>query len=69
MATPTANGGSRARDGLCSGGNSGSFNPLCQARDGTHSSAVIPATAVGFATHVPQQGLPVFFLNNTAFYL
>ena len=37
---------------LCpSCGNAGSFNPLCQARDRTCTSAVIQATAVRFLTH------------------
>ena len=42
----------------CSCGNTGSFNPLCQAGDQTHTSLVTQAIAVGFLTHCATAGTP-----------
>ena len=40
------------------GGNTGSYNPLSQARDWIHASAATQATAVGFLTHGATAGTP-----------
>ena len=45
----------------CSYSNARSFNPLCQARNGTHTSATTQATAVGFLTHCTTPRTPELF--------
>lgn len=39
-------------------GYAGSFSPLCQARDQTHTSAATQVTAVAFLAHCPTAGTP-----------
>ena len=43
--------------------NTGSFNPLCQARDQTYPSAENWVPAVGFLTHCTLVGTPNLFLK------
>ena len=41
-----------------SSGNTESFNPLCWAKDRTHTSVATQAAAVGFLTHCASAGTP-----------
>lgn len=67
MATPAAYRSSQDRNRIqatavhsCS--NAGSFDPLCWAGDGTHSSTGTWATTVRFLTHCTTAGTPAYFL-------
>ena len=50
----------------CSCGTSGSLNPLCSARDGTHTFAVTQATALGFLTHCATTGSPFYWVLDSS---
>ena len=43
----------------CSCGNAGFFNPLCQAKDQTHTSTVTQAVVVRFLTHCTVAKTPI----------
>ena len=59
MATPAAYGSSQARDWIWAAAATytGSFNPLCWARDQTHTFAVTRDAAVGFLTQWATAGI------------
>ena len=65
MAAPMAHGSSQVRDWIHrSCYNAGSFNPLHQAGDRTHTSTAIWAAAVGFLTHCATVGTPLLIFTH-----